>query len=916
MNQQFEGWPVVARALRKHARAERTKATQGAYAYLDAGQCDTLCAMADRIEHNGMIIADEVGMGKTRIATTLARCVVEAGGRVAIVIPPGLGYQWQTELHASTLAVPDVIRGLPSYYRAWHPSAQKTPAPAAMIRPWYEEPALLISHAFGHWRLQEGSERASLLAELFARWRIHKGMRSPANYDWKASATKQWGGAAAVGIVGAVPDDPRNAARIFLDRLVAEHTWPQLQQSDAYRRGSTLRSALEYAVGLGFGMFDLVIIDEAHKGRQIDSRLSAMLNQILLCAPEVRKIGLTATPVELDAEQWWNTLKRIDVGPEHIGSMADGGGDPIRGYTEAVENLRRYWRSNAGVRDAYRIASDRFQQALTPYLLRRDKRTDRAVMAYAAHSSQLPDRYRNVDHEIVVDPATLSVAWKRAICAAEALSVLSAQTGPLGRIGQRLRLTIGNGHGIASLLDHVKNDDALDNAQIQHDGLAALPAEPAPTSGEEKRLQRAQWWQERIVAAFAGDGDAALFDHPAICAAIARIEEAGSAGEKVLVFGRFTRPMQALTSLLNAREMLRRVARNAAWPQAKVHGDPGAKDEHSEWPAVRAAWRQLYNAEMTVADVSQLDADLEVQYRALERDRQKFREHLLARLEAEFASDELQLSVPDFSRGASVFALFRKAVACSDDGSVLATVARALTAILPEQSLGKPEHLPQGALARAFLDLIRSASSRDMPDSEEQAELEDQQGGDQATSLWATLMARLNEEYSGPRGGFARLMNGNTGPETRRLLQLAFNRKGNFPHVLVAQSVVGREGLNLHEACRTVVLLHPEWNPGVVEQQIGRVDRVGSHWSRQLDRAIEDGQRGTGLPRIDVHPVVFQGTYDAENWRVLRERWDDLRAQLHGVPVPAREAGADAAAAALLAEIGAMAPNFSPPKAT
>lgn len=86
-----------------------------------------------------------------------------------------------------------------------------------------------------------------------------------------------------------------------------------------------MRSALEYAVGLSFGMFDLVIIDEAHKGRQIDSRLSAMLNQILLCAPDVRKIGLTATPVELDAEQWWNTLKRIDVGPEHIGSMADGG---------------------------------------------------------------------------------------------------------------------------------------------------------------------------------------------------------------------------------------------------------------------------------------------------------------------------------------------------------------------------------------------------------------------------------------------------------------------------------------------------------------------------------------------------------------------------------------------------------------
>lgn len=916
MNQQFKGWQAVAHALRKRARAEREAAANGESAYLDAGQCDTLCGMADRIKSNGMIIADEVGMGKTRIATTLAQCVVEAGGRVAIVIPPGLSYQWQTELQASTLAVPDVIRGLPSYYRAWHPTDKRAPSPV-MVRPWYDEPALLISHAFGHWRLREGSERTALLSELFARWRIHKGMRSPAHYDWRASLEHRWGGAAAVGIVGAVPDNPRHAAHIFLDRLVDDYTMPQLQQGDAYHHGSTLRSALEQAVGLGFGMFDLVIIDEAHKGRQIDSRLSALLNQILLCAPDVRKVGLTATPVELVAEQWWNTLKRIDVGPAQLGCTMQGDNDPIQNYTSAVQNLRKYWRSNPAVRDAYREASSRFQQALMPYVLRRDKRKDPAVMAFVAHSGQSPDRYRNVDQEIVVNPAKLGLAWRRAICAAEALSVLSSQPGPLGKIGQRLRLTIGNGHGIASLLDHVKNDDVLDSAQLDHDAKVVLDVVPVPIPArdEEKRLQRAEWWQQCIVAAFSSDGDTALFDHPAICAAVAHIEEVSKADEKVLVFGRFTRPMQALTSLLNAREMLRRLKREAGWPQAKVHGDRHARNENSEWPAVRAAWRQLYNTEMKAVDEDKLDADLEVQYRILERDRVTFREQLVERLEADFASPELQGLIPDLRRGAAIFAVFRSAVARSTDDNVLATVARALTAILPEQMLGDREQVPKGVLVQAFLDLIRSTSSRDILDSEEQAEASGLHGSEHATSLWATVIGQLHEEYSGPRGGYARLMNGNTGPETRRLLQLAFNRRGNFPHVLVAQSVVGREGLNLHEACRTVVLLHPEWNPGVVEQQIGRVDRVGSHWSRQLDLAIDSGKHGVELPRIDVHPVVFSGTYDAENWRVLRERWDDLRAQLHGVPIPAREAGDDAEAVALLAEISAMAPNFSPSKA-
>jgi SNF2 family DNA or RNA helicase len=52
--------------------------------------------------------------------------------------------------------------------------------------------------------------------------------------------------------------------------------------------------------------------------------------------------------------------------------------------------------------------------------------------------------------------------------------------------------------------------------------------------------------------------------------------------------------------------------------------------------------------------------------------------------------------------------------------------------------------------------------------------------------------------------------------------------------VLVAQSQVGREGLNLHEEYRTVVLLYAEWNPGILEQQIGRVDRKNRRWFKDL----------------------------------------------------------------------------------
>ena len=156
-------------------------------------------------------------------------------------------------------------------------------------------------------------------------------------------------------------------------------------------------------------------------------------------------------------------------------------------------------------------------------------------------------------------------------------------------------------------------------------------------------------------------------------------------------------------------------------------------------------------------------------------------------------------------------------------------------------------------------------------------------------------------------------MYGETKPQTRRMIQLAFNRPNSFPRVLVAQSLVGREGLNLHESCRIVVLLHPEWNPGVVEQQIGRVDRVNSRWAKAVRQAIDDGMKGADLPRIEIRPIIFKGTYDEHNWNVLHERWDDLRAQLHGEAVPARlRASEDEEGRAILDEISAARPNFSP----
>ena len=79
-----------------------------------------------------------------------------------------------------------------------------------------------------------------------------------------------------------------------------------------------------------------------------------------------------------------------------------------------------------------------------------------------------------------------------------------------------------------------------------------------------------------------------------------------------------------------------------------------------------------------------------------------------------------------------------------------------------------------------------------------------------------------------------------------------------------------------------------------------------------MNKAIEDKRPVNELPRIEVLPVIFKGTYDEYNWKVLRERWDDLRSQLHGIVSPSSGAAADLEQQQLFAEIAKSAPNFSP----
>ena len=317
MNQMFQGWEAVAEHLRQQADVQDQLAREKGEdaTRLNPGQRASLRAIASRIVKNGVVIADEVGMGKTRIAVEVARCVIKSGGRVAILVPPGLGYQWQAELRDGEVNdVPPILRSLYAYLAAWADNQQ----------PWFEKQAVMVSHAFTNWRLGENAAvwRWALVPELYARWREMTDQRLPRGYHDNRHLAKGWVcSTAAKSIAAALPKNRKHPIRRLLDQFV-DVQWPRPLDAAEYSKYGALRHWLERSVGIGLGVFDLVIIDEAHKSRGTESGLSRLLENVIVSSDTARRLALTATPVELDVSQWHSTLSRL--GLERLTQLGPG----------------------------------------------------------------------------------------------------------------------------------------------------------------------------------------------------------------------------------------------------------------------------------------------------------------------------------------------------------------------------------------------------------------------------------------------------------------------------------------------------------------------------------------------------------------------------------------------------------------
>ncbi|WP_313607817.1 DEAD/DEAH box helicase [Rhizobium sp.] len=821
---------------------------------LDEGQRASVMELARRIGkgQRSALLADEVGMGKTRIAAALIHAVRKAGGRTAVVLPAGLGVQWQQELRRFN-ADDRTLLPLRSYESFISGFSGENDAEGSERRKrghkewltyrrqqrelpeggWAAEKIVMISHSFANMQFPNRGEgpasgwRRELLPNVS---RLVEGRRRNLIRNNFYS-----------GELGHVHAS-RRAAQEIADAIQAHDLpWDNLQNDQRWLSSEEYKRKILPLIGYGLGQFDLIVVDEAHKARGADTSLSRILGPVSWEAKSPFRLGMTATPVELNSSQWIDTLERINGRENHdqIAALSELT-EWITGYVTVVRRIQTEVLDKALAED-FATTAAKFCDALRPYVLRRDKRSDPEFSAF----KEMHGDYREVV-DVAVSPEAEGFTrdWLRRFCAAEALSLLP-QDDP--RV-KRSRLAIAQGYGLGVTTEEETDEQAAQDTDL---------------------VGQARFWKDAFSS-----GDADIYSHPALVAAVRKIESYTDAKEKVLVFGKFLLPMNALTRLLDAREMLRRLRDNMHWPASGI--------AESSIAAVAAALRDPVFA-APIGGVAEINKILKHRY-------------------DEWAS----------SRRTELSRLHRDIEGLANQGGTAAFLNELL-----HRSADR-EDLQIGTLLEALGDR-RQVADAPWTGNELLAlfdsllqDLASEEDGESRDTQRAKLELYL-QDYSGREGNFARMMSGSTAPQTRRTLQSAFNRASSWPMVLVAQSRVGREGLNLHEACRTVVLLHAEWNPGIVEQQIGRVDRKNSLWLR--DWRDWSPERVGPPPRIRVHPVIVSGTYDDHNWQVLKGRWLELRAQLHGDVLRPHQLASemDDTKSASIELVRRSTPDFSPP---
>ena len=918
-------WARAATALRTIVQEDAARPREEQH--LDDGQRASLTWMAERLPQNGVVLADEVGTGKTRIACAVVHAVLDSGGRAAVVVPHGLMHQWIAESHKlrATGPAPKELTTFTEFLREVSPNeaSWKDFSPRPDESEWW-----LISHGFRAPLVRSNSYwwRAALPAfvelNLASRTKRQDARtRLGKLHQFIENARASWWGWTGMARIAAEVAPRVRGRRDLRKRIEALPPLGIARQNNhallaQFGQGGDGQPLTEELLGLWLGEFDLLVIDEAHKSRgevhvedsaqgAASGTVLARLVDALLKQPAGgRRLCLTATPMELELSQWLDLLGRARCGLDQ-----ERGRQVVQRLHDAASRAAVAPDEGARLDELCSAARD-FTKTLAPHVTRRRRDEDPLVTSFresAALDEGRPHPHRRLQRVQIgwTDTVGQDSSWLEVLFAAECMSqsargLTLKDTAEWPRAVRDAYTKLSAGH-VSIDLSETSEPLRVPEAGVVDDHARG-------------KITRVAYWYRRLrdgrrraLAALPPMNDAELdpdAEHPRILAAVKEIERWTLKREKVLVFGVFLRPLHILTDVLNIRRALRdadqeRPSALNVFPERRGSTDSeqsrrtkillgiaaqqlirmrGERDGNGE-PVLRGRLASGNGVEMRRGL-----ADSHKAYKGL-RDKVRRRSK-------------------------------KPVVAWRADPSLLggAPIDRELEGALED-------HLVSFVLD----DFLATTSESDEVTDERFAALTNEfvkerlrpllgeLGGDDVDEEQAVLRRQalhaLLEDDDGRQSLHARLLQGATRWETRRYLQAAFNRPGASPWVLIAQSQVGREGLNLHESCRVVVQFHAEWNPAVLEQQIGRVDRKGSLWEQRAQQWLKGGAQGEP-PFVEVRQLVFEGTYDAFQWDRVARRQHVFDASLFGSLLPAD--AWDRVPDEKLEQLLASAPSFKP----
>jgi hypothetical protein len=858
-------------------------------------QMRTAAEILRRLERRpGVVLADEVGMGKTFVALAVAVSVVEAigGARpVVVMVPPGVQDKWPREW--------DVFR-----QECLRPGGRDVRASAASVNrgsdflKLLDDPAERRRHIVF---LTHGALTSSLADPLVRLAIVRRALQRRQALAKQRKALPRWAGQLFAYrpfrdqrlVTDLLETHPRRWARVWMrhtqqaldddpvpDTLLAAlekidlaplvdalASLPLYQSAHIDTRLRHVRMALTQELdGLWRAclaaldvQLPLLILDEAHHLKNPWTRLAG-----LFANPQAeqdadalrgplggvfeRMLFLTATPFQLGHRELlqvlgrfsgirWNdgsaradyaqrleeltgaldaaqaAALRLDqvwgqLAPEDLAGLDETVWSSEVNPTDLPEPVRRALASITEVRERIRVA----EQLLAPWVIRhvRPHRDQRRLLrpgrAILDGDQATPVRGLEVEGAAVLP--FLLAARAQALVALDAL---------YGQGAARAYFA----EGLASSFEAYR-----ETRQRLHASAAVDEDAPAVEPGELS--DEVLWYLRQVDRFLPADDERVWSQHPKIAATVTRTLERWQAGEKVLVFCFYVATGRAL------RNHISRAVRQTLIVQGAVKLGLPADDPGRVMVELDRLGERFFDPAAPVTRAArEAVAELLGGLRLHAEHKEQVRDIALRFLRTpSFLVRYVDLAEPD-----QAAALQRGLEVRDSTGLRLQDKIRSFGALIADRV---PEERAEllGALETMQTGLI-FAQSAGMFDPSERSR------GREA------LLPNV------------RLANGGVARDVRRRLMLAFNSPF-FPEVLIASAVMA-EGVDLHLECRYVIHHDLDWNPSVLEQRTGRLDRLGS-------KAEASGQP------IVVYEPYLEATQDEKQYRVVkdRERWFNI----------------------------------------